>query len=138
MAEVYLESVRPKVVDYWAKAGKDPVHIVRKRLAKEVVVAGVRKAKSSRASYIKKNPQKIISVSEELSELKKQVEERKREGVDTSKVEIRLRALMNRVKPFKGKISAGDVKALRAEIKMIGAELGKLGEKGKEGGGNGR
>jgi len=129
MADVYLETIRPKVLEYWKKLGKEPMHLVKKRLTKTAGLSGIKEARAKRASYIKKNPQKIVSINEELSELKKQIDEKKRSGVDTSRVEIDLQVLEDRVKPFKGKIPAGDADVLRLEAQRIEGELSELEKK---------
>ncbi|MFH0808261.1 MAG: Ig-like domain-containing protein [archaeon] len=126
MADVYMESVRPKILEYWKQAGKEPVHMIKRRLKKDVVMTGIQKAKEERANYIKKNPQEIVSINEELLELKKEIEGKKKEGIDTSKIEIEFHVLEDRVKPFKGKVPAGDADVLRLDVERIRAELDEL------------
>ena len=55
MAEMYLEGLRPRISDLWAKAGKEPMHKARKKVSKEEILAGIMKAKMEREKYVKGN-----------------------------------------------------------------------------------
>ncbi|NPE26376.1 hypothetical protein HNV12_00005, partial [Methanococcoides sp. SA1] len=107
-------------------AGVAPMHIVRKKLKAEAVVAGVQKAKVEREEFAKKNPKKEVSFDEEISKLKAEVEERKKKGIDTSTVEISLTALKDRLRPFKGKVGEGNAQSIMGEVERIRDSLKKL------------
>jgi hypothetical protein len=88
------------------------------------VASGVEKAKKERAKIA--SQQKEVSVPEELSRLRKAVEDAKRKGKNTSNQEIKAKAIADRVKAYKGKISAKDAEGLAREIAAIKAEIEKL------------
>jgi len=126
MADMYLESLRPKLVEHWKKLGKEPMHIVRKKIARAEVVKGIQAAKIERAKYIKKNPEKRVSFKEEVSGFKKRLETLKKMGRDTSNIEIRVNGLDERLKPFKGVIPSGDAQSISIEVNELKRELTKL------------
>ncbi|MCK5321107.1 VCBS repeat-containing protein [Candidatus Pacearchaeota archaeon] len=123
MADMYLESLRPKVEGQWKKVGKNPMHLVKKKLNKSEVVAGIEKAKVERAKYIKKNPQEKVSFDQEILDIKKSVGEEKKKGKDTSALEIKIEGLKERLKPFKGKISSKDSEGIEKEIDSLRKEV---------------
>ncbi|NPE29604.1 DUF87 domain-containing protein, partial [Methanococcoides sp. SA1] len=133
MAETYLETLRPKFVQAWKNAGVAPMHIVRKKLKAEAVVAGVTEAKRGRTEFAKKNPVKEVSFDEEIAKLDDEVEERKKKGIDTSTVEISLTALKDKLEPFEGRVPEGSSKNIKAEILKVRDELKKL-DSGVKGG----
>ncbi|PIN94501.1 hypothetical protein COU56_02600, partial [Candidatus Pacearchaeota archaeon CG10_big_fil_rev_8_21_14_0_10_31_9] len=126
MAEMYLESLRPRFVDSWKKLGKAPRHFVRKKIAREEVAKGIEEAKKERAKYIKKNPEKEVSFKEEIVDIKRKIEEFKKKGKDTSQIENKLNDLDNRLKPFKGKIGEKDAKGIKEEVDLIKEEVEKM------------
>ncbi|MFH1521437.1 MAG: DUF87 domain-containing protein, partial [archaeon] len=126
MADMYLESLRPKVAEWWKNAGKTPVHLVRKKLSRTEVIEGIAKAKEERAKYIKKNPQGEVSFDEKISEIKKSVDEEKKKGKDTSALEIKVEGLRDRLKPFKGKVPAKDSLGIEQEIDALKKEVSAL------------
>jgi len=128
MADMYLETLRPKLAEHWKKIGKEPIHIVRKKIARSEVVKGIQAAKIERAKYIKKNPEKKISFKEEVSGLKSQMESLKKKGKDTSGIEIRVKNLEDRLKPFKGAIPAEDSQSIAIEVNELKRELRGLGK----------
>jgi hypothetical protein len=126
MAEMYLESLRPRFVDSSKKLGKAPRHFVRKKIAREEVAKGIEEAKKERAKYIKKNPEKEVSFKEEIVDIKRKIEEFKKKGKDTSQIENKLNDLDNRLKPFKGKIGEKDAKGIKEEVDLIKEEVEKM------------
>ncbi|MDH3353319.1 MAG: DUF87 domain-containing protein, partial [Nanoarchaeota archaeon] len=123
MADMYLETLRPKVLEVWKKLGKTPMHIVKKTLAKKDVISGIAKAKAERAKYIKKNPQKIVSLGERVSDFKSRIDGVKKKGADTSKIEISLTALEDKLRPFKGKVPENDAKVISAEFDNLEKQI---------------
>jgi len=126
MAELYLETLRPRIEEQWKKLGENPRHIVRKRLNKEVVKEGIVEAKKERAKYIKKNPEKEVSLAEEINKIKSKIEEKKKGGKVTSQVENKLQAIQERLKPFKGKVSEADARGIIEELKTLGKETEEI------------
>jgi hypothetical protein len=126
MADMYLETLRPRLVEHWKKLGREPMHIVRKKITHAEVAKGIREARIGRAKYIKKNPEKKISFREQLSILNKRVDTLKKGGKDTSNVEIRMKSLRERLKPFKGEIPAEDSQGITIEVGELKNELGLL------------
>jgi len=129
MADMYLETLRPKMVENWKKIGKVPMHLVRKKLTTSAVTQGIQRAKIERARYIKKNPQKVVSFDEEVSALKKRVEEQKKKGRDTAAIEMKITALVDRLKPFKGKITAKDAEGVTFEVDGLKSQLDEMEKK---------
>ncbi|MCK4649724.1 DUF87 domain-containing protein [Candidatus Pacearchaeota archaeon] len=123
IAEMYLKSLRSKAMDQWKKIGKKPMHLVRRRLSAVEVTEGIKKAKTERAKYIKKNPQESISFNEEILNIKKSVEEEKKKGRDTSIFEVKIEGLKNRLKPFKGNIPSKDSLGIKQEIDALKLEV---------------
>ena len=126
MSELYLSSLRPRIEEQWKKLGKKVQHIVRERISKEVVEKGISEAKKERAKYIKKNPEGEVSFAEEIVQLKKTLEEKKKAGKDVSQSEARVNDLQNRLKPFKGKISSKDAEGIKEEVDSIRKEAEKI------------
>ncbi|MEI6058319.1 MAG: DUF87 domain-containing protein, partial [archaeon] len=126
IADMYLESLRPRIEEAWKKIKKTPVHLEKKKIARTEVEKGIEMAKKEREKYIKKNPQKEISVAEELINLKKLVEEKKKKGNKTDAVELSINSLSERIKPFKGKIQEKDAKDIMSEVEVIKKEVEKI------------
>jgi hypothetical protein len=126
MAEMYLESLRPRFEDNWKTLDKKPMHIVKKKINKAVVSEGILKAKAARKKYVAKNPKKVQSFDQDIIDLKKLIEEKKRKGKLTSKVEMQLEDLKKRLKPFKGRVSANDSAGLKAEVEELKKVIGGL------------
>jgi hypothetical protein len=123
MAEMYLESLRPRFEEHWSSLGKKPMHLVKKKIDKAAVSEGILKAKAERKKYVAKNPEKVQSFDQEVLDLKRLIEEQKRKGKKTSSVELKLTDLKKRLKPFKGKISASDAKGMGVEIESLKKEI---------------
>jgi uncharacterized membrane protein len=119
MAEMYLESLRPRFEENWKSLGKKPMHLVRKKIRREVVSEGILKAKAARKKYVAKNPKKIQSFESEILSLKKLIEEQKRKGKQTSKIEMKFEDLKKRLKPYKGKVPANDAAGLKMEVEEL-------------------
>ncbi|MFH0712010.1 MAG: CARDB domain-containing protein [archaeon] len=139
MADMYLETLKPKLIGYWKKIGKEPMHIVRKKIASAEIAKAVQIAKIERAKYLKKNPEKRISFKEEVSKLKERMEALKKGGKDTSNVAIRVKGLEERLKPFKGVIPSEDSQSIAIEINELKRALvlregggGVLSESGRD------
>jgi len=132
MADMYLETLRPKLLEHWKKVGKEPMHIVKKKIAQSEIIKGVQAAKIERAKYIKKNPEKRVSFGEEVSALKTRMETLKKGGKDTSNIAIRVNALEERLKPFKGTIPSGDSQSIAIEVNELKKELGIVEKKSDE------
>jgi hypothetical protein len=126
MADMYLETIALKIIENWKRLGKSPVPLVKKRLSKSEVIEGIKKAKESRVRYIKENPQENISVSENISNLNKKIEGMKKEGINTSLIQIKLKDIGRRVKPFNGKIPIADAKNIKIELEEIDKSLDLL------------
>jgi len=127
MADMYLESLRPKAQGSWAKIGSPPMHLVKKKIAGEEVTEGIRKAQKERVKYIKKNPQQSISFDQELLNLKKGLEEKKKRGKDTSKIEMKFDVLKNKLAPLKGKpILAKDAVGIKKEVNDLKKQIDSL------------
>jgi len=126
MSDMYLESLRPRFEESWKKLGKAPMHIVMKKISKEEVSKGITEAKAQREKYIKKNPQKDVSVNEELTSLKGLIEASKRKGKVTTAIENKVTIIKNRIRPFKGKVPENDSKQIIDEIAVLKKEVEKL------------
>ena len=126
MADMYLESLRPKIEGQWKKVGREPMHLVRERLSKEDVAEGIKKAKVERAKYIKKNPQEKISFDQEILNIKKSVEEEKKKGKNTSALEVKVEGLKERLKPFKGNVPSKDSEGIEKEIDTLKGEVSEF------------
>ena len=111
----------------WKNLGKAPMHLVKKRISREEVLAGVSKAKMEREKFVKKNPEKVLSFDVKISELKKIIEEKKKAGKVTSQIEAKIEDLKKRLKPFKGKVPEEDARGIRSEIKELEGEVKRLG-----------
>jgi hypothetical protein len=126
MADMYFESLNPRLEDSWKKIGRKPIHLVKEKIKKEEVIAGIKKAKEERVKYIKKNPSEVLSIGQEISDMKKKIEELKKKGKKTSDLEIKLHSLEERVKPFKGKVPARDAQGISAELNELKKEVSKI------------
>jgi len=126
MSDMYLESLRPRFEESWKKLGKAPMPIVMKKISKEEVSKGITEAKAQREKYIKKNPQKDVSVNEELTSLKGLIEASKRKGKVTTAIENKVTIIKNRIRPFKGKVPENDSKQIIDEIAVLKKEVEKL------------
>ncbi|MDO8517070.1 MAG: DUF87 domain-containing protein, partial [Nanoarchaeota archaeon] len=126
LADMYFESLSPKIDEQWKKLGKSAMHLVKKKISKEEILESVSKAKKEREKYIKKNPEKILSLDEEIAEIKKQIKELDKAGKKTSNIKITIENLERRLKPFKGKIGENDAKGVKQEIESIRNDLKKL------------
>jgi hypothetical protein len=123
MAEMYLETLRPKIEEQWKSLGKKPMHIVKKKITKAEVASGIAKAKKEREEIVKKGPGEEVSLAESILELKKLVEEKKKKGVKTADVEAKIVSLNDKVRMFKGKINDSDSKVLKDEVKLLRDQL---------------
>jgi len=132
MADMYLESLRPRIQEHWAKLGKKPRHRVKKRLSKKAVKAGISKARKEREKYIKKNPQQVVSFGKEILDLKNLIEEKKKKGEDTTNLEIKFKDLKTRLKPFKGKVDSEDSEGIKNELEALKKDINKMGAKNKK------
>jgi hypothetical protein len=126
MADMYLDAAVPKLEEQWRKLGRKPVHLVRKRISKEEVMKGILKAQKERTAYIKQNPEKKLSLNEEIGALKRDINAKKRGGKDTSKIEMQIADLEKRLKPSKGMVSKDDAEGIMKEIKDIQEKIKKL------------
>ena len=123
MADMYLESLVPRVAEQWKRLGKAPMHRVVEKIQRAEVIEGIKKAKIEREKYVLKNPEKSLSLNEELSGLKKALEEKKKLGKKTSNVELKIKSLEDRLRPFKGKIPEKDSAGIKREIDSIKKEI---------------
>lgn len=126
MADMYLDSLNPKVEAQWKRLGKTPIHLQKKIIDRNEVSQGIDKAKEERAKYIKKNPQRVISFEQEIINLKNKIEEIKKKGGDTSRVEIKLESLSNRIKLYKGKVPEGDAAGIKQEVVAISKDIANI------------
>jgi len=126
MADMYLETLRPKFVEQWKKLGKAPVHRIKKKISRAEVVKAISKARAERVKYAKKMPAEKISFDQELLDLKKKIEEEKKKGKVTSQVEAKLEDLKRRLKPFKGKVNQKDAEGIKQEVATLKKEVSKL------------
>jgi len=124
MADMYLESLNPRIEESWKKLGKKPRHIVVKKLQKAEVEKGISEAQKERAKYIKKNPEEKVSFAESLNQIKKLIEEKKK-SKDTSKLENKLAELQSRFKGIK-EVNSNDAAGAKAEIDEFKKEVEKL------------
>jgi len=123
MADMYMESLLPRIAEQWKRMGKAPMHRVVEKIQRADVVEGIKKAKEEREKYILKNPEKNLSLNEEISKLKRALEEKKKMGKGTSNTELKLKNLEDRLKPFKGKIPEKDAVGLKSEMDLIKKEI---------------
>ena len=126
MADMYLESLIPVILGDWKSIGKNPQHIVRERIAREEVTEGISRAEKERERYIRENPPKEISFEEELSNLRKNVEEKRKRGKNTANLESKIADFQNRLKPFKGRINIRDAEGIKQELNSLKKELERL------------
>jgi predicted RNase H-like nuclease (RuvC/YqgF family) len=126
MADMYFETLKPRIEEEWKKKGRKPEHIVKAKIAKEEVIEGIEIAKKEREKYIKKHPQETLSYREELQNLKKSLEEKKAKGKDTSSLEIKIKAIEDKLKTSKEKLSDKDVAGIKEEIEKIKKEGEKI------------
>jgi len=123
MADMYLESLIPVILGDWKSIGKNPEHIIRERIAREEITEGISKAEKERERYIKENPPQRISFAEEISNLRKNLEEKKRRGKNTVILESKIADFLNRLKPFKGMVSARDAEGIKQELSSLKKEV---------------
>jgi len=126
MADMYLETLKPSIEEYWKNLGKTPEHLVKEKISRTEVERGILKAKEERKKFIKENPEKELSFAEKLKELKKESEDKKRKGKDASKIEMKINDLEARLKPFNGKVNEKDAQGINEEIEGLKKELNKL------------
>ncbi len=126
MADMYLDSLKPKVAEHWTKLGKAPEHLVKRRVSEDEILSGVEKANQERAKYIKKNPEKKASFEQEISELKKQAQKKKEEGKEISSVESMIAGLEERVKNDSDDDLSKDSDAVKEEMDSIKKEMEKI------------
>jgi hypothetical protein len=121
MADMYLEGLRPRLIEQWKKLRRTPVHLAKRKMSQQEVAKGVKVARSEREKYIKKNRQKDLFVSE-ISAIKKVIEMKKKKGGKTLKIETVLRSFEKKVQ---GKnLSDAGIKKAKKELSEIkkGAE----------------
>jgi len=123
MADMYLESLRPRFVSAWKSLHKKPMHPKKVIMKNKDLLKGISKAKKDRENYIKKNPQEVLSLGEEVAKLKSLIESKKRVGVNTSQFEATVQNLEDRLKPFKGNVPEDDSKGISQEISSLKKEI---------------
>ena len=122
IVDMYLDSLKPSLETQWKKIKKKPEHLVKERLSKETVLKGIDLAKKERAKYLKENPEKEVSATQLISDVKKALEEKKRKGKDTSKLDLKLEDLQKRFKEG-GKLNKNDIKGMESEIADVRKEV---------------
>ena len=123
VADMYMETLRPKILEQWKASRHKPIHLVRKRISHEAIAKGVEKAKSERKEIIEKE-KKELTPKQAIIELKKRVEEAKKKGKQTAALEIDLTRLVEEVKKSKGKDDKND--ELKKQIDDINSRVDKL------------
>lgn len=126
MVDMYLESLLPVIAGDWKSLGKNPEHVVRERISKTEVIEGISKAEKEREKYLKENPQKKLTLAEELSNVKKGIEEKRKEGKNTTDIESKLNDFQNRLKGFKGTVSQKDAEGIMQELNSLKKILGSM------------
>ena len=126
MVDMYLESLLPVIAGHWKSLGKNPEHIVLERLTKSEVTEGIEKAAREREKYLKEHPEKKLSLAEELSKLRKGIEEKRKSGKNTTDLESKLNDFQNRLKTFTGKVSVKDAQGIMLELNSLKKILGSL------------
>jgi len=127
LADIYLESLNPKLSSEWTKLGKKPLKLETRKLNKEEIMKNVAKAIEERKKYSSKEEKlddfKQLEVN--LRTLKKKLEEIKSTGINTSLIEIKLKELEKqnkRVLETKNKLDLDEAKKM---LKTIQDELAK-------------
>jgi surface protein len=126
VADMYLDSLRPRIEEQWKKLKRKPMHIVKKMISKEAMTTGLAEAKKQRKKYMKAHPEGVISLQKKILDLKVFVDEKKKKGIKTAKIEIKIQDLENRIKAFGGKVNEKDTKSVEKEISALKKELDKL------------
>jgi hypothetical protein len=126
MVDMYLESLLPVIAGHWKSIGKNPEHIVRERLTKAEVTEGIEKAARERQKYLEEHPQAKLTLAEELSNLRKGIEEKRKTGKNTTDLESKLNDFQNRLKGFKGTVSVKDAEGIMTELNSLKKILGGL------------
>jgi len=126
MADMYLESLLPVILGDWKSIGKNPMHIVRERIEREEVMEGISRSEKERERYMRENPVREVSFREELWNLKREVEEKKKKGKNTAILESKIIDFQNRLRPFKDKINARDAEGIKQELDYLKKELERL------------
>jgi len=125
MADMYLEGVRPRVLEQWKKLRKIPVHLKKEKISQKEVLEGVKSAKVEREKYLKKNPQGSLSLVQEVTAIKDLIAEKKKKKKNTAEIEGKLRDFVKRIRD-KGKIKANEVEAIKKEIDALKKAANKL------------
>ena len=126
MTDMYLESLMPIIEGHWKSLGRNPEHLIKKKIERAELEEGISVAEKEREKYVKKNPKEGVSFDEYITALRKNIEEKKKEGKNTAILESKIIDLQNRLKPFKGKINARDAKGIKQELINLTEEFKKL------------
>jgi hypothetical protein len=126
VADMYLETLVPRLAEEWKKIGKAPRHIAKEKIARTDVERGIETAKKEREKYIKKIPQETLTLKQEIFNLKKEAEEKKKKGKNTTNSEQKIKDLEDRIGNYSDKISDKDKEGVMREIEGIRLEIKKL------------
>ena len=125
LADIYLDSLNPKISNEWKKLNKTPPKLEIRKLSKEEILEGVEKAKEERQKYVEKEEKlnEFKQLQSDFSNLKKKIEELKTKGINTSLIEIKLKELAKKSEKTKKKSDLLESKKL---LDIINSDLDKL------------
>jgi len=126
MADMYLDSLKPKIEDHWTKIGKSPEHIVKQKISEQELSSGIEKANQERVKYIKKNTQENVSFDQEISDFKKQAQGKKQEGKSVFGVESMIAGIEERLRGYSKEGLEKDRDAVMDELNSIKKEMEKI------------
>ncbi|MBI2671345.1 DUF853 family protein, partial [Candidatus Woesearchaeota archaeon] len=131
LAEIYLESLNPKMNAEWKKIGKTPAKLVVKKVSKEEILSGFEEAKKEREKFVKVEEKLsgIKQLESDLIKLRKDLEEKKKSGVNTSLIEIKMKDLYIKAKRALETKKKTDLDEARNLLDSISKELTNLNKK---------
>src|SRR3989338_1407540 len=125
MADMYLEPLKQKLKETWVHIQKKPEHIVRKKISSQEVLEGISAGKKERKKFLQKNPEKEISLKEEMNKLKKGLDEKKSQGKNIFILETKFDDLKNRIGK-NDKVNPDNAKGILSEIEQFKKDIEKL------------
>ena len=131
LADIYLESLTPKINNEWKRIGKSPPKLEIKKVSKEEIIKGVEEAKKERQNYIKKEEKmsEFNQLEVDVSKMNRELEEKKKKGINTSLIEIKIKDLDKEIKRAFETKKKSDLQEARNLLDSINKEISKLNSK---------
>jgi hypothetical protein len=128
MADMYLESLTPMLLEQWKKLGKKPQHLQKEKMEKEEIMKGVETARKDREKYIKSKQSNEIDLREELINLYKKINDSKKRGIDTFEMDGKIKSFQDKAASFKGTLTPEEAKDLLKDLNILKKGVEDLGK----------